>query len=52
MPASLRIDADVCNDANLPLAEGDKAIAVIAQPVDESRMRVALTMAAAAISNA
>ncbi len=52
MPASLRIDADLRNDGNPPLADGDKAIAVIAQPVGESRVRVALTMAAAAIRNA
>ncbi len=52
MSASLRIDADLCNDANLPLAKGDKAFTVFAQPVGESRVRVALTMAAAAISNA
>ena len=52
MPTSIRIDADFCNDANLPLAEGDKAFTVFAQPVGVSRVRVALTMAAAAISNA
>ncbi len=32
-PASLRIDADLRNDGNPPLADGDKAIAVIARPV-------------------